>query len=363
MPDRSRREFVIRSAALAAAPLVGGMSLAQTPPRKLGVALVGLGSLSEKQIAPSLQKTRLCRLAAIVTGTPAKAAAWQAKYGLPDSAVYAYEDMARMADNPDIDIVYVVTPNALHLPHATAAAAAGKHVYCEKPLEVTTERAQAIVDACDKAAVRLGVAYRLQFEPHHLECLRLVRERVLGELRLIDCSFGFNIGDPTQWRLRRDLAGGGPLLDVGVYCLQTARLLTGEDPIWISAVETKTDAVKFREVEESVAWTMKFPGGVVSNSFCTYGAQGFQGFRAGATRGWFAMEPAYYYSGNQGVRSDGQPLRYEVDDQFATQLDDFADCILTGRATRVPGEMGVSDVRYLMAVYESIRTGRPVELA
>jgi predicted dehydrogenase len=256
--------------------------------------------------------------------------------------------------------VYVVTPNALHLRDSLVAAGAGKHVFCEKPLEINTERAQQIVDACKKAGVQLGVAYRLQFEANNLECVRLAREKVLGELRVIDANFGFAIGDPTQWRLKRDLAGGGALLDVGVYCLQTARMLTGEDPIWISATETKTDAVKFKEVDETISWTMKFPSGVVSQCMSTYGANGFQGFRAGTTRGWFGLDPAYYYNGIRGRRSDGPEINIPVADQFAIELDDFADCIINKRQTKVPGEMGVSDVKYLMAVYESIKKGRPV---
>ena len=359
----SRRQFIIRSAAaLAAAPLISSMGFAQNTQRKLGVALVGLGSLSEKQIAPALQKTRHCRLAGIVTGTPSKAAEWQKKYNLPANAIYNYDNMSQMAKNKDIDIVYVVTPNALHLRDAVAAAEAGKHVFCEKPLEINTERAQKIVDACKKAGVQLGVGYRLQFEANNLECVRLAREKVLGDVRIIDANFGFAIGDPSQWRLKRDLAGGGALLDVGVYCLQTARMITGEEPVWISAVETKTDAVKFREVDETISWTMKFPSGVVSNHICTYGANGFQGFRVGTTRGWFGLEPAYYYNGNRGRRSDNTEINIPVADQFATELDDFADCILNKRQTRVSGEMGLADVKYMMAIYESIKKGRPVTL-
>ncbi|HUQ12572.1 MAG TPA: Gfo/Idh/MocA family oxidoreductase [Steroidobacteraceae bacterium] len=362
MNDQSRRQFIIQTSALAAAPLISSVGSAQTQ-RKLGVALVGLGSLSTNQIAPALQKTRNCRLAGIVTGTPAKAEEWKKKYNLPSNAIYDYQNMGEMAKNKDIDIVYVVTPNALHLPHAQAAAAAGKHVYCEKPLEINTERAQGIVDACKKAGVQLGVGYRLQFEANNQECVRLAREKVLGDVRVIDANFGFAIGDPTQWRLKRDLAGGGCLMDVGIYCLQTVRMLTGENPVWISATETKTDNVKFKEVEETISWTMKFPSGVISNSVATYGANGLAGFRAATTKGWFGLEPAYFYNGNRGRRSDGPEINIPVADQFATELDDFADCILSKRQTKVSGEMGVSDVKYLMAIYESARKGRPVSLS
>jgi len=366
MQHKSRRQFLTHSAALAAAPLlagVAGSAIAQAPERKLGVALCGLGSLATNQIAPALLKTRNCRLAGIVTGTPSKAEEWKKKYGIPAKSVYDYQTMNRMADNKDIDIVYVITPNALHLEHTLAAAAAGKHVFCEKPMEISVERCQQMIDAVKKAGRMLSVGYRCQFEPNNLECVRLAKEKVLGDVKIIDANFGFAMGDPTQWRLKRELAGGGSLMDVGIYCLQTARMLTGEDPIWINASEAKTDAVKFREVDETVMWQTKFPSGVVANSVSTYSANGLAGFRAATTRGWFGLEPAYFYNGNRGRRSDNTEINIPVADQFALELEDFADCIINKKASRVPGEMGLSDVKYLMAIYESIKKGRPVSLA
>jgi predicted dehydrogenase len=363
MSVNDRRQFLAQTAALAGATLLGSVGNAQAPGRKLGVALCGLGSLSTNQIAPALAKTRFCRLAGVVTGTPSKGVEWQKKYGLSEKSIYNYQNMEQMASNPDIDIVYVVTPNALHMEHTLAAAAAGKHVFCEKPLEISVERGQRMVDAVKKAGKMLGVGYRCQFEPNHLECVRLAREKVLGDLKIIDANFGFAIGDPKQWRLNRALAGGGSLMDVGIYCLQTTRMLTGEDPIMVNATEVKTDAVKFKEVDETILWQAKFPSGVVSNSICTYSANGLAGFRASTSRGWFGMEPAYFYNGNRGKRSDGPEINIPVADQFATELDDFADCIINKRPTKVPGEMGVADLKVLTAIYESIKKGKPVSLA
>jgi predicted dehydrogenase len=363
MSVNDRRRFLTQTAALASLPLLNSVGIAQAPGRKLGVALCGLGSLSTNQIAPALAKTRFCRLAGIVTGTPSKAEEWKKKYGLADNSIYNYQNMQQMASNPDIDIVYVVTPNALHMDHTLAAAAAGKHVFCEKPLEISVERGQRMIDAVKKAGRMLGVGYRCQFEPNHLECVRLAREKVLGDLKIIDANFGFAIGDPKQWRLNRALAGGGSLMDVGIYCLQTTRMLTGEDPIMINATEVKTDNVKFKEVDETILWQAKFPGGVVSNSICTYSGNGLAGFRASTSRGWFGMDPAYFYNGNRGRRSDGPEINIPVADQFATELDDFADCIINKRPTKVSGEMGLADLKVLMAIYESIKKGRPVSLA
>jgi predicted dehydrogenase len=361
----SRRQVLSSSAALAAAPLLSGFAgraLGQAPTRKLGVALCGLGSLATHQIAPALQKTRNCRLAGIVTGTPSKAEEWKKKYGIPEKNVYDYQSMHKMASNKDIDIVYVVTPNALHLEHALAAAAAGKHVFCEKPMEISVERCQQMIDAVKKAGKLLGVGYRCQFEPNHLECVRLAKDKVLGELKVIDANFGFAIGDPTQWRLNKELAGGGCLMDVGIYCLQTGRMLTGEDPVWVSAAETRTDPVKFKDVEETIMWQAKFPSGVVLSSVSTYNANGLAGFRAATSRGWFGLEPAYFYGGNRGRRSDGPEINMPPTDQFAVELEDFADCVLNNKPSKVSGEMGLADLRYLTAIYESVKKGRPVTI-
>jgi predicted dehydrogenase len=362
MTTNSRRQFIASSAALATLPMLAERVIAQAPGRKLGVALCGLGSLSTNQIAPALLKARNCRLAGIVTGTPAKAEEWKKKYNLPADSVYTYDTMSQMAKNKDIDIVYVVTPNSLHMQHTLAAAAAGKHVYCEKPLEISVERCQKMIDGCKKAGVQLGVGYRLQFEANNQECVRLAKEKVLGDVKIIDANFGFAIGDPTQWRLKRDLAGGGALMDVGIYCMQTARMITGEEPNWISATEVKTDAVKFKEVDETISWQMKFPSGVVSHSISTYAANGLMGFRVATSRGFFGLEPAYFYNGNRGRRSDGTEINIPVADQFVTELEDFADCVINKRPTKVNGEMGMQDVKLLMAVYDSIKKGRPVTI-
>src|ERR1700730_15464242 len=203
----TRRRFFVQAAAVAAAPFISTSvtrALAAASKKKLGFALCGLGSLSTHQIAPALQKTANCRLAGIITGTPAKAVQWKARYNIPDKNIYNYENMHRIADNPDIDVVYVVTPNGLHLDNALVAARAGKHVFCEKPMEISVERCQQMIDAVKAAGRVLGVAYRCQFEPHHLECVRIARDKEFSALQLIDAHFSNNI-EPSGWRLKRAL--------------------------------------------------------------------------------------------------------------------------------------------------------------
>ena len=328
----------------------------------LGVALVGLGSLSTHQLAPALRKTTRCHLAGIVTGTPAKAARWKAEHGLPDRGIYDYATMERMADDPSIDIVYVVTPNALHAEHAIKAARAGKHVLCEKPMDISVERCEAMIEACRAADRRLAIGYRCRFEPHHLECERLARERVLGAPRLVEAGFGFAIGGPAQWRLRRALSGGGALMDVGIYALQSARMLLGEEPVSVTAQEVKTDRAKFAEVDETMAFQLAFPSGAMADCTTTYRVPGLNRMTVYADRGSFGMAPAYNYTNNRGWRSDGAPLSFDEIDVFAAEMDDFARCIQTGAPSRVSGEEGLRDVRLLMAIYEAARTGSTVRV-
>jgi len=270
--------------------------------------------------------------------------------------------MEQMADNPDIDVVYVVTPNALHAEHTIKAAKAGKHVLCEKPMEVSSEKCRQMIDACKKAGRQLAIGYRLHFEPNNLECVRLAREKVFGNLKFIEADFGFRIGDPKQWRLNRTLAGGGPLMDVGIYALQATRYITAEEPVQVTAVETVTDPVKFRDVEETIAWELKFPSGIVTSSTSTYNFNGMARYQAFAENGWFELSPAYGYGGIQGRRSDGQPINLESGDQFAVEMDNFAQCILNHQPTKVPGEEGLRDIKIMMAIYEAARTGKSVRL-
>jgi len=360
----TRRELIVRAAALTTAPFISTRvtrALAAASKKKLGFALCGLGGLSTQQIAPALQKTTNCRLAGIITGTPAEAAKWKAQYAIPERGIYNYENMHRMADNPDIDVVYVVTPNALHLEHATAAARAGKHVFCEKPMEVSVERCEQMISVVKAANRRLGVAYRCHYEPHHLECMRIAREKELGALKLIDAYFGYN-SPPGVWRLQRALAGGGPLMDVGIYALQATRYLTGEEPTWISATTTQGDPARFAEVEESVIWQARFPSGALAHCGSSYNAGSCGYFRGVAEHGWFSLDPAFNYDGVRGTRSDGKPIDFAPVDQFALEMDDFARCILEDTPSRVAGEEGLRDVRIMMAIYDSARTGKPVTL-
>lgn len=364
-PSISRRRFLhVTGVSAIGFPFVSTLigRAADAESRKLGFALVGLGGLSTQQLGPALKLTKYCRLAGIVTGTPSKIPLWTAKYNIPYKNVYSYATMEQMADNPDIDVVYVVTPNGLHAEHSIKGAKAGKHVFCEKPFETSVEKCQQTIETCRKANRMLGVAYRCQFDPNHLECRRLALEKVFGEVKSIEAGFSRGI-KPGEWRLKKDLAGGGPLMDVGIYALQTCRFVSGLEPIEVSGrFGPITDPVKFAEVEESVEWEMKFPGGLKTTCKTNYERSDMHSFTVTAEKGSFGLDPAYNYNSSHGTRSDGQPIDLPSINQFAAEMDDFAQCIMNKNPSKIPGEEGLRDVKIMMAIYDSARTGKPVKL-
>ena len=362
----SRRQLLATAATFAAATQLRPALFvkgAQTKDR-LGFALVGLGRLSTNQIAPALPKTERCQLVGIVSGSDAKRSEWQQKYSLEEKNIYDYRNFDAIADNPDIDVIYVVLPNAMHEEFTIRAARAGKHVFCEKPMSVSSGECKHMIEACDSAKVHLGIGYRCQFEPHHLECMRVAQEQTLGAIHHIEAGFGFRmadypVGDLRRWRLEHELAGGGALMDVGIYALQACRYLAREEPKSVMAREIKTDPKKFAEVDETILWSMEFPSGVVANCSTTYNFNGINKFVATAERGQFGLEPAYSYEGIQGFIGD-QPIDAPAIDQFAREMDAFAECIQQDNRSKVAGEEGLRDQLVIEAIYESVRTGQKV---
>lgn len=336
---------------------VGGMTQER---KKLGVALVGLGNYSRGQLAPALLETKNCELRGLVSGSPEKAGQWAEKYNVPEKNIYNYQNYDQIADNDDIDIVYVVLPNSMHAEYTIRAAQAGKHVLCEKPMAVSVEECRQMIDASNKADRKLSIGYRLHFEPHNQEAARLGQQKVFGDVKLIEANFGFKIGDPTQWRLKKALAGGGALMDVGIYCIQASRYVTGEEPLTVTAQEYKTDPVKFAEVDETMSFQLTFPSGAVATCNTSY-ATSTHGLYVGATDGWFSLKPAYTYGPIHGETKDGKMDFPQVNHQ-AIQMDSFSSSILEDKANKATGEEGLRDLKVIEGIFEAIRTGSPVEL-
>lgn len=328
---------------------------------KLGVALVGLGGYSNGQLGPALQETEHCYLAGVVTGTPSKIERWKSRYGIPDANIYNYQNFDSIKDNRDIDIIYVVLPNSMHAEYVIRAAAAGKHVICEKPMAMTVKECDDMITACKKAGKMLSIGYRLHFEPYNREMARLGTQKVYGNIKKMSAGFGFPAGDPSQWRLKKAMSGGGPLVDVGVYCIQGFCYTTGLDPISVTAQEgPKTDPQKFKDVEQSLTWQMEMPGGIVCEGKSSYD-ENINFLKAEAEKGVFGLESAFHYSGQSGYTPGGAMNFPRVFEQ-ARQMDDFALAIKSNRPTPVPGEMGRRDVRIIAAIYEAMETGKRVTI-
>jgi predicted dehydrogenase len=363
----SRREFLKDFTVLAGSGLVVPAWLAGCSPKKtentakpkdkLGVALVGLGNYSKNQLAPALLECKQCYLAGIATSSPEKAAEWQETYRIPDKNVYNYDNFDQIANNPDIDYVYIVLPNSMHAEFTIRAAKAGKHVLCEKPMAMNAEESRQMIAACNENGVQLAIGYRLHFEPYNLEMMRLAREKVYGEVREVSAGLGFRIGDPTQWRLRKALSGGGPLMDVGIYTIQGACYVYGETPVAVSARELpKTDTEKFAEVEESLEFTLTFPSGRTSQHETSY-TIGTNYLKAVAENGFFELTRAYDYGPLSGQTSGG-PMDFPHLYEQALHMDHFAECIMKGEPTTItPGEMGLRDMAVIDAVYASAAQG------
>lgn len=363
--ELGRRDLLI--AAASGALLSSGAARA-APDRPLGYAIVGLGTYGLGVIIPQFANCAHSRLAAVVSGDPVKARRVAAEHGLPERSIYSYEDFDRIRDNPDVDIVYVCLPNSMHAEYVIRAARAGKHVMCEKPMAVSVAECQAMIAACKAANRKLMIGYRCHFEPFNLEAMRLARAGAAGKIRYVRSEHGFVQRDPSRWRLKRALAGGGSLMDMGVYSLQAARYMTGEEPIAVQALEsTDRKDPRFHEVEDQIDWQLLFPSGAVAACKSMYSANQNHIIAVGDA-GRIELEPATRYEGNHmWIGRDGRereitPPPGPAKTQFAGQLDHMAECIVAGREPIVSGEEGLRDMRIIEAIYRSAREGRTIRL-
>lgn len=327
---------------------------------KLGIALVGLGNYSAGQLAPALQQTEHCYLAGIVTGTPEKEKQWAEKYNIPTANIYNYNSFDNIANNKDIDIVYVVLPNSMHAEYTIRAALAGKHVICEKPMANNVEDCQKMIDACNKAGKKLSIGYRLYFDPFHKKMMELGQYQVYGKLNQLSSGFAFYLRDPNAWRLNKELSGGGPLVDLGIYSIEGSIYTAGELPVSLTARNTTKNKDFFKQVEGSLEWEMVFPSGYTSKCHTSYEDQANY-LKAEAQKGTFELSSAFSYGGIRGKTPEG-PMNLVAVNQQALQMDDFALCIKQDKATIVPGELGMRDVYLIEKIYEAAETGKSVML-
>lgn len=372
MKNLSRRSFLHKvgiGAGTAATALVLPHSLSLAAAdfklhdgKKLNIALCGLGRYAG-YLADSFKDTQYCRLTGIISGTPAKAEEWKKKYTIPQSNIYNYQNFDEIARNKEIDLVYIVLPNAMHKEFTIRAAKAGKHVIVEKPMAITEADCKEMIDVCNKAKVQLAVGYRLHYEPYNMEMKRLGQEKVFGQVRLVEASLGYKSATPGEWRLNKALAGGGPLMNLGVYCVQASRYVLGEEPISVTAqFGPVTNKQLFSEVEESITWQLQFPSGALSTSSSMYNC-GIDRLFAAADDGFFELSPAISYGPFKGRTSNGEMNFPEINQQ-ATQMDEISKVLLENKKlpSHIAGEEGMKDMKVLDAIYSAAASGKRISL-
>ncbi|OMP76156.1 MULTISPECIES: Gfo/Idh/MocA family protein [unclassified Chitinophaga] len=357
----SRRVFLQNLAMASIAIPFTNFKLYEEKP--LRVAICGLGGYGSR-VAEAIQSCSRVKLVGVISGTPSKIKAWQAKYNIPEKNCYNYENFDEIKNNPDIDAVYVITPNALHHDQVIRVAKAGKHAICEKPMALNAKEGQEMIDACKKANVKLLVGYRMHFEPNTLEVIRMRNNGDFGKILFFQGLCGFKIGDPSQWRLNKQLAGGGSIMDIGIYAINGARYMTGEDPVWVTAQETKTDHVKFKEgVDETIQFQFGFPSGATASCLSTYAMNNLDKFFLNGDKGFAEMQPSTNYGPIKGRTNKGELTKPHTIHQ-AVQMDEMAAIIFDNKQPIVPvnGEEAVKDLKIIDAIYEAARTGKKVNL-
>ncbi|MGF7038983.1 Gfo/Idh/MocA family protein [Mucilaginibacter lappiensis] len=369
----SRRDFLqklgVSALALHLAPLSGFASCTDDRNKAydgpvLRVAIMGLGSYGTR-VAEAMQSCTKAKLVGVISGTPSKVKDWQSKFKIPEKNCYNYENFDNIKNNPDIDAVYVITPNGLHHDQVIRVAKAGKHAICEKPMSVNAQQGQEMVDACKKANVKLLVGYRMHFEPKTLEVIRMRKAGEFGKIMFFQGQCGFKIGDPTQWRLNKQLAGGGAMMDIGIYAINGSRYMIGEEPVWVTAQETKTDTVKFKEgVDETIQFQFGFPSGAVASCLSTYNMNNLDRFFLDGEKGFAELQPSTGYGPIQGRTHKGE-LNQPVTTHQTVQMDEMAGIIFSNNQPVVPvnGEEAVKDLKIIDAIYLAVKTGKKVDIS
>ncbi|WP_417360859.1 Gfo/Idh/MocA family protein [Galbibacter sp.] len=349
-----RRKFIQSSGMIAATAFLASPGyLFAKKKEKLGVALVGLGYYSTDLLAPALQLTKYCELKAIVTGSPEKIPIWQTKYGIEDKNIYNYENMHTIADNDAIDVVYIVLPPALHAKYSIIAANAGKNVWCEKPMEVTSKKCRSIIEACAKNKVKLSIGYRMHHEPNTQLLMQWAKTTPYGKINHIYAEAGYYESRITHWKQIKAL-GGGAMYDMGVYPLNAIRYTKGMEPIAVSARHQTKRPEIYHEVDEATLFDFKFQDGSTASGKTSFG-ENINNLKVDCEAGDYYLSPFQSYSGVSGAASDGTELKPFKGNQQAKQMDFDALAIIEDKAVLVPGTEGLKDIAIVEQIYKSAR--------
>ncbi|MBI4165397.1 MAG: Gfo/Idh/MocA family oxidoreductase [Acidobacteria bacterium] len=335
---------------------------------RVGFAIVGLGHISELAVLPAFRHSKKTKVVALVSGDVQKARRLAKKFGASD--YYTYDDYVLALNHPKVEAVFIATTNGTHAEYTVRAAHSGKHVLCEKPMANSAAECKQMIDACQAHDVRLMIAYRKYFEPASVLLKRLVTNGKLGRLKVVHSAFTINLppgkpGSPA-WHFNKTQAGGGSLVDVGIYCVNTARWLVGRDPVEASAHAWTHNPAGFREVDEHMAFQLKFPEGIVLQATSSFGAAQSSFLHVIGDKGWVALNPAYEFAKQRRMCGEigGRwfEKKFKAMDEFALELDAFADTIRRRHDPEPDGAEGLKDVAILEAIYRSSNESRPVSI-
>lgn len=360
----NRRKFITHTAAgvagLTLTNEVFSNILLPQKKEKLGVALVGLGYYSTDLLAPALQLTQHCELKGIVTGTPSKAEKWKQLYKLQDKNIYNYQSFDEVANNPDIDVMYIVLPPSMHAEYSIRAAKAGKHVWCEKPMAPSVAECKSMIDACNNNKVKLSIGYRMHHEPNTQRIIKFRKDLTYGKVLNATAAAGYFDGRTDHWKQKKSM-GGGVMGDMGVYPLNAVRYSTGLEPIAVTATASTTRPEIYKEVEETMVFNLEFPGGVTAACEASFG-KSMGTLQVNCSKGWYKLSPFQAYSGIDGITSDGIKLSATIPNQQARQMDDDALSIMNNTSVLAPGEEGLKDTLVVEAIYRSVATKGKVKV-
>jgi predicted dehydrogenase len=340
----------------AAKPL---LAMKKTP--KIRYAIIGLGHLAQVAILPAFRHARRSELAALVSGDSAKGRVLSEKYQVP---AYSYDDFELAAEKERIDAAFIVLPNTQHRQFTERAAKAGLHVLCEKPMATTERDCEAMIRACKRGGVKLMIAYRLHFTDSQVRAIALARSGKLGELRIFSSLFAMQVKEDNI-RIKEE-TGGGPLLDIGIYCINAARYLFSAEPTEVTAMTATSDDPRFKEVSEMVSAVLRFPGDRLAAFTCSFGAHNISEFQLVGTDAILHAKPAYDYKRSMQwtIRRAGreQKKTFPKGDQFAAEMDYFSRCVVENREPEPSGAEGLADIRIIRAINEAARRGRSARL-
>lgn len=356
----SRRQFLKDAGKISAAglilPSIPFTSCEAQDKKKLGIALVGLGNYSTTVLARALKETNLCYLSAIVTGTVSKAEEWSKQYNIPKKNIYNYINYDDIANNKDIDIVYVVLPNSMHAEYSIRALKAGKHVICEKPMAMNAAEAMQMIETAKKVNRKLAIGYRMHYDPYFIEVKKLGQSEAFGPINYMECALGYSFApEIDSWKVKKNM-GGGSLYNLGVYPIQSARHTKGKEPAYVTAQATTKRKDIFKEVDEIFTWQLEWEDGTLCNSYSGPVA-GIDRLFAGCTDGFMELNPCTPYSGQAGKSSKGE-FKFEPVFQQKLQVDDFAKCVIANKESIVKGEDGWRDMLIIDAIHKSIQSGK-----